>query len=277
MTLFDIYKDGLGTGKDKHRFRYDLYEMQRFDKIGKIYFKINYMPELSDRLKAYEAIDKIQSNPKTYIPKPTQNKSFARKSPFKDFGELEDFKNKNRLFYRNDSKISDRRFLEIEIYIKNILNEAETKQHPANIDFLIDQMFTLHTGVLSDTKADFVFSEEINAFIFKVLHIELKRLASTPIMSMSEQMEKALENRSLKWKLDKRVLGTLFGVIYSTGAIEGNKTDLAKGLKALFPDLSKHSILDNFKLKNPDKHNPETVHALKEFEKYLRNLTDKKG
>ncbi len=137
--------------------------------------------------------------------------------------------------------------------------------------------FKIHSCVLSDKKADFVFCSEYSALICKVLTMKIQEIASIEVEELPEQIKKAV-NKSLEWKAQKNIIGTLFALMCQTGAIKGTKADVMRGLKAMFPNLSEDTLKENFKLRfkedeNKYTYSTDTKNALSNFIEFLKDST----
>src|SRR5690606_18063678 len=162
MDILQVYKDGLN--KETKRFEYMGFEMQRFDEIGKAFFKARFIKDKKakrDELRRLLKIDKTVSE--------TRHFTNQWQTVFKSYEDFEKYSANNTLFYGNDVNLSNKRLLEIEVYIIEKLEKLEDLKETEKTDFLINEMFQEHTNILDELKADFVFKREINALIYKVL------------------------------------------------------------------------------------------------------------
>src|SRR5690606_21901450 len=274
MNIFKIYKAGLN--KETNKFECVAFEMQRFDEHHKALFKAKYIKDKTDKRNEYRRVLKQDFENSGYIP-PRENIKFTSNG-FENVVELAEFRKENNLIFNEWVELSNKRFFEIEVYIENILSVTDKKNDETEkINYLIDEMFKYHSDILDEPKADLAFRDEINALIFKCLLIRIDEINTTPIMEFSEQFEKAV-NKSLKWNAKKAIIGTLFGIMYKTGAIEGYKTDLARALIAMFPNLSESTIKGNLDFKTNEleakqQYDTQTVNLLQNFSEYLKNST----
>lgn len=276
MDVFKIYIDGLKEGKEI--FEYIPYEIQVFDEPHKALFKAKYIKDKKLKMLEYRRILGQQTADLGNKP-PRENISFPNDC-FDTYKEFTDYLSENRLFYNIWGETANKRRFEIEVYIEDIINLVnEFTDETQQINYLIDEMFKYHRDILDEPKADLAFRHEINALIFKCLQIKINEINTTPIMDIGVQVANA-QNRYLQWNAQKNIIGTLFGLMYKSGAIKGSKADLARAICAMFPNLSENTLMDNINLKideaeSKTKYDTETEKMTADFITYLKNSTPK--
>ena len=172
-------------------------------------------------------------------------------------------------------EVSNKRKLEIEVFIYSIYNEMNKLQDKyEKICFLIDQQYKEHTGIFDHEKSGFIFKEQYSGLIFDILQKKINEISKTSIEVLRNPVKSTIK-KTLVWKAQKNTIGTLFGVLYKNGFIKGNKTDIVRGLTDMFDNLSKDSLIDNINLKkyeieNKIKHDKKTIELLSEWVKHLK-------
>ena len=271
MNLLELYNSNLQND------RYKPMKLKRFDDITKELHKAQYIRDPQERMEKFRELLKNKSPKHKAYHVPNREQRTYKDVGFKNAKEHEKYVNDNNFIYGQIEWFAYMRFLELENYINDIIkqaNEKINKLHDA-ISFLIDKQFEYHVNVLSEQKADFVFSNEYNDFIFDALQIhinELAKIETQPIQDFSNKLRK-----KLVWKPKKNILGTLFGLMVNEGIIKGSKTDVARALNSMF-GIPESTILDNMSLKNYKaenkiKHDKETIKLTHDFIRYLKHST----
>ena len=188
--------------------------------------------------------------------------------------------NQERMFYGVYDKAYKRQ-IELEVYLLEIIeNSNKLKNDFDKICYFIDEQFKIHKNVFDEPKKDMIFRIQYNCIIFEQLQKEINTISKKPIIDLSTQIQQS-QNKSLEWNAQKTTIGTLFGLLYNIGAIKGTKTDLSKGLNALFPNLSINTLNDNISLKINDTENKylydiEAEKILKPFIEYIKSTRKQK-
>lgn len=166
-------------------------------------------------------------------------------------------KNKN-LFFNVSTWISIKRETEIQIYLEEILKEADKKAETDTykaICYLIDKKHNLHTGILDDGKDDLLLRDEINAVIFDCLQLKINEISQQQ-PPQPQPFAPIVPKKPFKWNANKKSLGTLFGVLFNHGIITGNKDDFKRQLITLFEGAPSLSYLNDLINLSSDKTNP---------------------
>lgn len=239
--------------------------------------KTYYMKDKSERLKKVRELLKNNDDAKAncYVSSPTLPN-------WQDYGfkSLEAFyklQNKS-MFLGNWLEVSNKRALEIEVYVQTLYKEADKlfeKSEYEAISYLIEQQFTEHKNIFDNAKSDYAFRFQYNNLIYDLLQKKINELASVPI----DDIRKTLKTKKpLTWNSKKSSIGTLFGMLHNAKIIEGSKADIIRSLSAMFNNLSESTIKDNVNLKvntNEDKclYDKETEHKAKDWISYLKEST----
>lgn len=184
------------------------------------------------------------------------------------------------MFFGQWMELSNKRKLEIEVYVLGIYDIANTKAESSKYDaicYLIDEQFKEHTGVFDNEKDDFVYRGQYNQLIFDLLQKQIAEINNIEVEDVREQI-KAAQNKSLEWVAQKTIIGTIFGLLYNAKAIKGTKADLNRALVAMFPNLSKNTVHDNLNLKintyeQKVLYSEQTEKLLKDFIEYVKSTT----
>lgn len=79
-------------------------------------------------------------------------------------------------------EVSNKRKLEIEVFIYSIYNEMNKLQDKyEKICFLIDQQYKEHTGIFDHEKSGFIFKEQYSGLIFDILQKKINEISKTSI------------------------------------------------------------------------------------------------
>lgn len=195
--------------------------------------------------------------------------------------ELE--KNADNLFYNTWVEKSNKRSLEIEIYLLEIYENADTLQKKSEYDaicYLIDEQFKIHKNILDEPKADVIFRAQYNCIICELILKKIREINTLEIEDIRESIQKTVK-KPLTWNAQKNTIGTLFGMLLQNGIITGTLPDVSKGLTALFSNLSESTLMDNLNLKinsadNKTLYDTETETLLKDWIECLKNQKTKK-
>jgi hypothetical protein len=191
-------------------------------------------------------------------------------------------KNADSLFYNTWVESSNKRALEIEVYILEIYENADTIQKKSEYDaicYLIDEQFKIHKNILDEPKADVIFRAQYNCIICELILKKIREINTLEIEDIRESIQKTVK-KPLTWNAQKNTIGTLFGMLHNAGIIQGSKADLIRGLVSLFSNLSETTLKDNVNLKintNENKilYDEETETKLKDWIAYLSKPTRK--
>tara|TARA_R110001606_G_C15227324_1_gene634739 strand:- start:489 stop:950 length:462 start_codon:yes stop_codon:yes gene_type:complete len=141
------------------------------------------------------------------------------------------------------------------------------------ICYLIDQQYIEHRKVFDHPKSDLLYYKQYNNLIYDIIQNKINEISKTTIDTLREPIKSTVK-KPLIWNAQKNTIGTLFGLLSNNGFIEGNKTDIVRGLTDMFDNLSASSLTDNINLKvnkseaktNYDK---QTTELLKDWLYYL--------
>ncbi|MCB4807136.1 hypothetical protein LG651_02655 [Tamlana sp. 62-3] len=200
------------------------------------------------------------------------------------FESLEEFiklKNQN-MFFGNWVEVSNKRALEIEVYILGLYDNAskifgKNKSSFDTICFLIDEQFKEHKDVFDDPKSDIIYRTQYNHLIYDLLQKKINEFVNIPIDDIRETL---ITKKPLVWNAKKSSIGTLFGMLHNAKIIDGSKTDMIRGLTAMFDNLVESSVKDNVNLKvytaeNKCYYDEETENNANSWVEYLKTSTTK--
>lgn len=189
---------------------------------------------------------------------------------------------KGSLFENIWVELSNKRRLELECYVLNLFVKADEIVNKScvydAIEYLIDEQFKIHKGVVDEPETDIIYRAEYNRIICELINKKIAEINKIPITELPEQIQNVI-NRGLSWNAQKNIIGTIFGLLYKANAIKGTKEDLSKGLCAMFPNLSISTIKDNLNLKintseSKTLYDTETEKLLIDFIKYVKSTTN---
>lgn len=195
---------------------------------------------------------------------------------------LKKISDKERLFENIWVELANKRKLELECYVLGIVEKAneivESKNTYDAITYLIDEQFKIHKNVIDEPKIDIIYRTEYNRIICELINKKIAEINKIPIMELPEQIQTVI-NKGLVWNAQKNIIGTFFGLLHNAKVIKGTKEDLSKGLCAMFPNLSIHTIKDNLNLKinhseSKTLYDTQTEILLSEFIKYVKSTTN---
>ncbi|MES2388783.1 MAG: hypothetical protein V4543_12350 [Bacteroidota bacterium] len=172
---------------------------------------------------------------------------------------------------------AERRKLQIEVKILELIEQAgiNSKGDPAKeIELLINARYTEQKNLLLYDWENLYYADEYNDFIGDKIQDRIRELAAPETAAVEEA--KGQSHAKLKWKLGKNVLGTLFGVLLKTGAIEGSHAAVNSFILSAFDGFRKTSLEDNLKLKE-FKHSDAAARALGEFKEFIVKSLGKQG
>ncbi|TCI85321.1 hypothetical protein [Tenacibaculum sp. M341] len=180
------------------------------------------------------------------------------------------------MFFNVWVEVSNKRALEIEVYINDIFNNLEKEN--SNYDkicYLIDQQYIEHTNIFDHYKSDVLYREQYNSLIYDILQKKINEISSFSIKELRRPVESTVRKK-LAWKASKTSIGTLFGLLHKHGIIEGAKVDINRGLTDMFSNLSKETLTDNIALKENHKeakinYDIKTKELVNEWIEYLKN------
>ncbi|MFA7446026.1 MAG: hypothetical protein WCY89_08775, partial [Flavobacteriaceae bacterium] len=100
---------------------------------------------------------------------------------FVDYDSFVKYKNKHieKMFFGCWVELSNKRALEIEVYVLERYQKAEniaTSDVYKAICYLIDEQFTPHKNIFDNKQDDFIFRGQYNALIFDLLQLKIKEL-----------------------------------------------------------------------------------------------------
>ncbi|GIJ97823.1 hypothetical protein CAPN001_23920 [Capnocytophaga stomatis] len=260
------------------------YHMTGFDDVGlRELEKCLYIEDNVKRLESIRKIlnKKIRTN--GYVPpRETEQIEDYGFSDFEDFIKYRE-ENEKILIYGCWVWTSYKRELEICVYVENIYKKAKKifeKDKYEAICYIIDEKYKYHTNVLDNKKDDYIFRYQYNQIIFDMLDYIIKELLKIEVLPASNLIQQSIK-KTLSWNAQKNIIGTLFGLLYKVGAIQGTKTDLIRGLSAMFSNLSESTLKDNIDLKENEneakiKYDTETEYLLGDFLAYLKDNINNK-
>lgn len=241
--------------------------------------KTYYIEDKTERLKK---VREILNNHKN---KPTISNNDLNgweNNGFSDYDSFVKYKAKHNenMFFGCWVELSNKRVLEIEVYVLERYQNAEniaTSDIYGAISYLIDEQFTYHKGVFDNIKDDFIFREQYNMLIYDLLQKKINELYKTEFEDIREVITKATK-KPLIWNAKKTSIGTLFGMLHNAKVITGTKQDLIKAVSSMFGNLSESTIKDNVNLKvntNDRKtlYDVDTEKMLTDWVKYLKDTT----
>lgn len=255
----EIYRNNDGVKKD-NKYLSNSYLAQIFDETHKNLEKAFYNPDIiqkREELRKWtkniqEAWDEDNTHRDT---KPEEWKKYF--SYYSDY--IEAYK-EDELFFNIDVWISIKRETELQVYLSDILKEADKKAQNnvyEAICYLIDEKYKLHTGILDEDKADLLFRDEINAIIFDCLQLKINEISQQQPPE-PQPFAPVTPKKPFKWNANKKSLGTLFGVLFNHGIITGNKEDFKKQLVTLFEGVPSVSYLNDLIYLSTNKDDPNT-------------------
>lgn len=271
MDLKEVYNKGL----QDNRYLSIHYQMACFDELHKELNKAQYISDRVQRQKRMRELFKDKNNPTPIV---TPEKTY-KELGFKTIQQMEDVRNEG-MIYNIEKWESQKRFLELENYVLERFNRADTLANTNKIEsqynaicYLIDQQYTFHTGIFEDEATDFIFSFEYNQFLYDVFQIKIMEIENLDIEPIDETIRKLMK-KPLTWNSKKSSIGTLFGMLHDAGIIKGTKADVIRALGAMFSNLSESTLKDNINLKintNDEKtlYDLETETKAKEWIDYL--------
>lgn len=235
--------------------------------------KARYIKDKRERLKKVRELLKDENNNGVHVER--GGIIDFKKSGFQTF-EAYTQKKSNGMFFNVWVEISIKRELEIECYLLDIFDKADelakTDEYKA-INYLIDEKYKNHTGLFDKETDDFIYNDEYNELIYDLLQNKINEISKTEIIPIGDTIRKVTK-KPLTWNANKNTIGTLFGMLHSVGIIQGNKTDLVRGIGSLFSNLSEATLRDNINLtfkqsENKPLYDEETEKMLKEWVSFL--------
>lgn len=270
MKIFEIdIKEGVYSSQD-----YEFYVNTGNWEKNKAFTKTYYIDDKKNRLDEVRELLKgnndLENKGTVTHPKLPNWKNY-------DFEDFEDYMKAKQtsMFYNVWVEVSNKRKLEIEFFIETLYNEMDRlNTNYDKICFLIDQQYKEHKGVFDHEKSDFLYREQYSSLIFDILQKKINEISNTNFKKLREPVKSTLK-KPLIWNAQKNTIGTLFGLLSKNGFIQGNDTDIIRGLTDMFDNLSEHSLADNVGLKvkrseaktNYDK---QTAELLKDWLNYLK-------
>ncbi len=242
--------------------------------------KTYYIQDKKERLKQVRNLLKnnIDTEHNTYVSK--GNIPNWEKHGFKSLDEYYELQNES-MFYNIWVEVSNKRALEIEVYVQTIYGKAENLLQSNEYDAiccLIDEQFKSHKKVFDDPKSDYAFRFQYNQLIYDLLQKKINEIVKTPVDDIRLTIN---TKKPLIWNAKKTSIGTLFGMLYNSEIISGTKEDLKRALTSMFSNLSENTLHDNLNLKivkNENKilYDTKTEDQLKDWVKYLKSTMKKK-
>lgn len=280
IDIREIYRNNEGVKKD-NKYLSNSYLMQVFNETHKNLEKAFYIPDIIQKReelrKWTKNIQEAWDEDNTYRDtKPEEWKKYF--SYYSDY--IEAYK-EDKLFFNIDVWISIKRETELQVYLDDILKEADKKAQNnvyEAICYLIDEKYKLHTGILDEDKADFLLRAEINAVIFDCLQLKINEISNKQPPE-PQLFTPVIPKKPFKWNSNKQALGTLFGVLFDRKIITGNVSDFQTQLLALFENApSPNTLKDNVNLKVSDgryKYCEKTEVLLLDWIDFLKSKTTK--
>lgn len=254
------------------------YHMTGFDDIG--LRELEKCLYIEDNVKRLEKIRQILNNKirsSGYVPpRETEKPEDCGFLDFEDFLKYRE-EHEKFLIYGCWVWISYKRELEICVHVENIYKKAKKifeKDKYEAICYIIDEKYKYHTNIFDNKKDDYLFRYQYNQIIFDMLDCVIKELLKIKVLPANDLIKQSIK-KPLSWNAQKNIIGTLFGLLYKTGAIQGTKTDLIRGLSAMFSNLSENTLKDNIDLKENEneakiKYDTRTEYLLENFLIYLK-------
>ncbi len=273
-TLIELYANNL-KHTQKQYYISNAYNMYPHTEQQRELIKTYYIADKKQRLqRVRHLINNTTLKNSILIAKSKEDeykKSIIHKKTFAD--EYEE----NTMFYGCWNELSSKRMLEIECYIQEITDHANTlneKDTNKAINYLIDQQFTYHIGIFDNEANDLKYRNEYNNFIYDLLQLKINEISKMIIEPIQETINKLIR-KPLIWNADKDTIGTLFGLLYKAKIITGTKADLNRSLTAIFNNLSDTTLKKNLELSSSVKegktyHDTETVELVKNWIEYLK-------
>lgn len=262
-TFRELYKENRGVNSADCRYVSDAYNMVNFD---------TNMDENLEKAFYIESDTKKRDRLRELLKDKGSKRTVRKRSPREDFNnwkkyfdnELEYTKylKYERLIYNTALWVSIKRELEIKTYLDDIITKAneiakdETEYQYSVICYLIEQKYKWHEGILDVPKDDYIFREEINQIIFDYLQLKINEISQRKPPEQTEFIAR-VPKKPFKWNANKKSLGTLFGVLFNHGIIEGNKVDFRRQLEALFDEAPSFAYSNDLISLSSDKSDPE--------------------
>ncbi|PVV54810.1 hypothetical protein [Chryseobacterium sp. HMWF035] len=270
--------------KRKDKYSSISYNMTRFDEAHKELDKTYYIENDVKRLDRMREILNNGITKSGYVP-PREDYLEIQKY-FDDIIEFNKKKENCRLFYSIWVWESVKRELEIKCYLDVIIQKADRIAEKSIFDavcYLIDQKYIYHKNVLDQPKDDLLLREEINMLIFDYLQLKINELTQkeTPESSTEKIMR---PKKPFVWNSSKMSFGTLFGVLFNSNIITGNKTDFINFITEVFEGVpAKSTLKGNIYLKTDDENENKkyyctgTVDLLTDWLEFLKSTPQNKN
>lgn len=278
----EIYRNNDGVKKD-NKYLSNSYLAQIFDETHKNLEKAFYIPDVIQKReelrKWTKCLEGVYRNANRHRdPTPEEWGKY-----FEDYLDyMEALEEKDGLFFCIDVWTSIKRETELQIYLDDILKEADEKAQNnvyEAICYLIDEKHKLHKEILDEGEADLLLRDEINAIIFDCLQLKINEISNQQPPE-PQPFAPVIPKKPFKWNANKKSLGTLFGVLFNHGIMTGNKSDFQKQLITLFegvPSAGYFNDLINLSVEKTDPNNPapkyckETEELLTEWVEFLQS------
>ncbi|WKS95892.1 hypothetical protein [Riemerella columbina] len=280
IDIREIYRNNEGVKKD-NKYSSPSYSMQIFNEtyinLEKAFYNPDIIQKREELRKWAKKKEGVWENANRHRePTPEEwGKYFDHFSDYIEAGRNES------LFFGVDVWTSIKRETELQIYLDDKLKEADKKAETdiyEAICYLIDQKHTLHKDILDEGIADLLLRDEINAIIFDCLQLKINKISDQQPPE-PQPFAPIIPKKPFKWNSNKQTLGTLFGVLFNRGIIEGNASDFQTQILALFENApAKTTLADNINLKVSDgraKYCENTEVLLKDWITFLKEKTTK--
>lgn len=272
IEVFGVYKSNAYEMFVNHGGRYNNKEAS----------KANYLSDPAKRLEVLTNLTKYSDDTKArvYVSRPQMpDWQGAGYDSIEDFFRIQQY----GIFVNVSSLVSNKRRLEIELYLTNIFNQSDEILNRESdykaICYLVDWQYKSHTKVLSDVKSDLAFRQQYRPLIYDFLQLKINAIHGAKLEDVGKVVKEATK-KALKWNGKLSAIGTLFGMLHEEGVITGSKMDVARALSAMFGNLKESSVHDNVKLKvnkfeAKTYYDKETLDKVKSWIAYLSNSTPK--
>lgn len=271
-TLRELYRENKNVETTEKYYSVH-YQMTRFDEDHKELDKIHYIKDNKDKLARIRQILSKKVVSSGYVP-PRDNDNWQ--TYYSNYPEYEEATKKG-LFFGCWVWLGLKRELELQNYLDAIVEKADKlakTDETTAINYLIDEKYNYHTGILDVPKDDFIFRGELNQIIFDYLQLKINDITNDVEPQPFEPIQ---PKKPFKWNGNKQSLGTLFGMLFNYKIIEGNVSDFQRQLLELFQNAPATSTLkDNIYLKidgDKKKYCTETEDLLTDWITFLAKTT----